>query len=59
MREVLPMAFGPEDLEHLRRVKRAVHIPVIGSLRPISFIAKSEIAGWPVIGWLAKLQRSG
>jgi 1-acyl-sn-glycerol-3-phosphate acyltransferase len=33
-------------------------IPVLGSLRPLSFIAKSEIAGWPVIGWLAKLQRS-
>ena len=25
----------------------------IGSLRPLSFVAKSEIAGWPVIGTLA------
>lgn len=33
-------------------------IPVIGSLRPVSFIAKSEIAGWPIFGLLAKLQRS-
>lgn len=33
-------------------------IPVFGSLRPLSFIAKSEIAGWPVVGWLARLQRS-
>ena len=33
-------------------------IPVIGSRRPLSFIAKSEIEGWPVIGLFAKLQRS-
>lgn len=33
-------------------------IPVIGSLHPLSFIAKSEIEGWPVVGHLAKLQRS-
>lgn len=33
-------------------------IPVIGSLRPMSFVAKSEIAGWPLIGHLAKLQRT-
>ncbi len=35
-----------------------VDISVIGSLVPLSFIAKSEIAGWPVFGLLAKLQRS-
>jgi 1-acyl-sn-glycerol-3-phosphate acyltransferase len=33
-------------------------IPVIGSLHPLSFIAKSEIEGWPVVGTLARLQRS-
>jgi len=33
-------------------------IPVLSSLGPLSFIAKSEVAGWPVFGWLAKLQRS-
>ncbi|HEY8564827.1 MAG TPA: lysophospholipid acyltransferase family protein [Beijerinckiaceae bacterium] len=33
-------------------------IPVMGSLQPLSFVAKSEIAGWPVIGLFAKLQRS-
>ncbi len=33
-------------------------IAVIGSLRPISFIAKSEIAEWPVFGPFSKLQRS-
>lgn len=33
-------------------------IPVIGSLHPLSFIAKSEIEGWPVVGLLARLQRS-
>jgi 1-acyl-sn-glycerol-3-phosphate acyltransferase len=33
-------------------------IPVIGSLHPLSFIAKSEIEGWPVVGLFARLQRS-
>ena len=33
-------------------------IAVLGSLRPLSFIAKSEVAGWPVVGLFAKLQRS-
>lgn len=32
-------------------------IPVMGSLRPLSFIAKQEIAGWPVVGAMARLQR--
>jgi 1-acyl-sn-glycerol-3-phosphate acyltransferase len=33
-------------------------IAAIGSLRPLSFVAKSEIAGWPVISALAALQRT-
>lgn len=33
-------------------------IPVIGSLLPLSFVAKSEVARWPVIGTLARLQRT-
>ena len=33
-------------------------ILVLGSLRPLSFVAKSEIAGWPVVGTLARLQRT-
>ncbi|MCB4801065.1 1-acyl-sn-glycerol-3-phosphate acyltransferase [Methylobacterium brachiatum] len=33
-------------------------IVVIGSLRPLSFVAKSEIASWPVINALAALQRT-
>ncbi|MBX9930790.1 MAG: 1-acyl-sn-glycerol-3-phosphate acyltransferase [Methylobacterium sp.] len=33
-------------------------ILVLGSLRPLSFVAKSEISGWPVVGLLAKLQRT-
>ncbi|MTH99734.1 1-acyl-sn-glycerol-3-phosphate acyltransferase [Roseibium sp. RKSG952] len=35
-----------------------VDIPVLGSLMPLSFIAKSEVASWPVFGLFAKLQRS-
>lgn len=33
-------------------------IPVIGSLMPISFVAKAEVASWPLFGLFAKLQRS-
>nr|WP_246505134.1 lysophospholipid acyltransferase family protein [Microvirga antarctica] len=33
-------------------------ISVIGSLHPVSFIAKSEVETWPLIGFLSRLQRS-
>jgi lyso-ornithine lipid O-acyltransferase len=33
-------------------------ISVLGSLIAGSFIAKAEVADWPLFGWLAKLQRS-
>jgi lyso-ornithine lipid O-acyltransferase len=33
-------------------------ITVISALSPVVFVAKSEVAGWPVFGWLAKLQRT-
>ncbi len=32
-------------------------IPVMGSLVPLSFVAKQEIASWPVFGFCARLQR--
>jgi len=35
-----------------------IDITVLGSVIPGSFVAKSEVASWPVFGWLAKLQRS-
>lgn len=33
-------------------------IMVLGSVAPVSFIAKSETSGWPFIGWLARMQRT-
>ncbi|MET1028865.1 MAG: lysophospholipid acyltransferase family protein [Dongiaceae bacterium] len=33
-------------------------IPVLGSILPASFVAKAEVAKWPVFGMLAKLQRT-
>lgn len=33
-------------------------IPVIGAQAPVSFVAKSEIAGWPGVSFLARLQRT-
>jgi 1-acyl-sn-glycerol-3-phosphate acyltransferase len=33
-------------------------ICVISALSPVVFVAKSEVAGWPILGWLARLQRT-
>jgi 1-acyl-sn-glycerol-3-phosphate acyltransferase len=33
-------------------------ICVIGARAPVVFVAKSEVAQWPVFGWLARLQRT-
>ena len=33
-------------------------ISVVSALSPVVFVAKSEVTGWPVLGWLAKLQRT-
>lgn len=33
-------------------------IPVLAAIVETSFIAKREVATWPLFGWLAKLQRS-
>lgn len=35
-----------------------IDIAAIGSKFPISFIAKSEVGGWPIIGFLASLHRT-
>lgn len=33
-------------------------IPILASVTPVSFVAKKEVASWPVVGFLAKAQRS-
>lgn len=33
-------------------------IPVISAAAPVSFVAKSEVASWPFVSWLAKLQQT-
>ena len=33
-------------------------IPILASVAPVSFIAKKEVASWPLVGFLAKAQRS-
>ncbi|HEX6977832.1 MAG TPA: lysophospholipid acyltransferase family protein [Alphaproteobacteria bacterium] len=33
-------------------------IPVLGSVLEVSFIAKREVRGWPLFGWLARLQQT-
>lgn len=33
-------------------------IPVLSAVAPVSFVAKREVAGWPFVGELARLQRT-
>ena len=33
-------------------------IPVLSALIPAAFVAKAEVAGWPLIGFLAKMQNT-
>ena len=33
-------------------------IPILSTIGPVSFIAKSEVRKWPLVGWLARLQRT-
>jgi len=33
-------------------------IPVISAVAPVSFVAKKEVASWPFVSWLARLQRT-
>jgi 1-acyl-sn-glycerol-3-phosphate acyltransferase len=33
-------------------------IPVISAAAPVSFVAKKEVATWPFVSWLARLQRT-
>src|SRR6266851_3947103 len=46
-----PVLFAANHISYL-------DITVFGSLIAGSFIAKTEVAGWPLFGWLARLQRS-
>jgi len=46
-----PVLFAANHISYL-------DITIFGSLIAGSFIAKNEVAGWPLFGWLAKLQRS-
>ena len=46
-----PVLFAVNHISYL-------DITVLGSLLPVSFIAKREVASWPLFGWLARLQRS-
>jgi lyso-ornithine lipid O-acyltransferase len=46
-----PVLFAANHISYL-------DITVFGSLLPASFIAKHEVARWPLFGWLARLQRS-
>ena len=46
-----PVLFAANHISYL-------DITVLSSLLAASFVAKTEVAGWPLFGWLARLQRS-
>ena len=46
-----PVLFAANHISYL-------DITVLSSLLAASFVAKTEVARWPLFGWLAKLQRS-
>jgi lyso-ornithine lipid O-acyltransferase len=46
-----PVLFAANHISYL-------DITVLSSLLAASFVAKTEVAKWPLFGWLAKLQRS-
>ena len=46
-----PVLFAANHISYL-------DITVLSSLLAASFVAKTEVAQWPLFGWLAKLQRS-
>ncbi len=46
-----PVLFAANHISYL-------DITALGALLPASFIAKHEVARWPLFGWLARLQRS-
>src|SRR5712672_2737222 len=46
-----PVLFAANHISYL-------DITALGSLLAASFIAKREVASWPLFGWLARLQRS-
>jgi lyso-ornithine lipid O-acyltransferase len=51
-----PLAHGPALLvaNHISYLD----IVTMNSVTPLSFVAKAEVEGWPVFGWLTKLART-
>lgn len=46
-----PVLFASNHISYL-------DITVLGAIAELAFVAKSDIARWPLFGWLAKLQRT-
>lgn len=51
------IATGPSTLFVVNHCSY-LDIKLLGAAIPASFIAKAEVARWPLFGWLAKLQRT-
>ena len=52
---------GPAERRPLLLVANHVSwldIPVLFAIAPVRFVSKSEVARWPIVGWLARLGRT-
>lgn len=49
---------GDRSVLYIANHSSYLDIPVLSSVLPASFIAKSEVDGWPIFGLLARLQRT-
>ena len=49
---------GPDPVLFVANHSSWLDIVVLSCVIPGSFVSKAEVRGWPVFGWLARLQRS-
>lgn len=54
----VPASSGEQPVLFIANHSSYLDIPVLSSVLPVSFIAKSEVNSWPVFGLLARLQRT-
>jgi 1-acyl-sn-glycerol-3-phosphate acyltransferase len=57
-REILGTPIKNQQVIYVSNHVSYLDIPVIGSVLQSSFVAKSDVASWPVFGFLSKLQQT-
>lgn len=57
-REIIGTPLNNQQVIYVSNHISYLDIPVIGSILKTSFVAKSDVASWPVFGFLSKLQQT-